>query len=285
MHSIPATLFETVGTTPNGRAWLDSLVENITAVSRRWDLRVGNPIEKDVSCAWVAPCTTSDGTPAILKLGYPHMEGRDEISGLEFWDGDPTVRLLRAEPESNAMLLERCTPGDSLRLQSAERQDVVIAGLLRRLWRPPSRDHRFRPLLEMIEHWSIDALGEADRSDDRALVERATEEARSLLESTVEPVVLATDLHAGNSLRCASRGWVVIDPKPFVGDRCYDATQHLFNCRARMAQQPIETVKCLADLLDLDSGRLHRWTFVRFALHRGTDVEATADIARQLANA
>ena len=30
----------------------------------------------------------------------------------------------------------------------------------------------------------------------------------------------------------SGRPWLVIDPKPFVGDPAYDATQHLFNCEA-----------------------------------------------------
>jgi len=31
-------------------------------------------------------------------------------------------------------------------------------------------------------------------------------------------VLLATDLHAGNVLRSERQPWLVIDPKPFVGD-------------------------------------------------------------------
>jgi len=44
-------------------------------------------------------------------------------------------------------------------------------------------------------------------------------------------VLLATDLHAGNVLRAQREPWLVIDPKPFLGDPAYDATQHLFNSR------------------------------------------------------
>ncbi len=39
-----------------------------------------------------APVTRADETAALLKLGRPHMEGKDEINGLRFWAGDPTVR-------------------------------------------------------------------------------------------------------------------------------------------------------------------------------------------------
>jgi len=36
-------------------------------------------------------------------------------------------------------------------------------------------------------------------------------------------LLLATDLHAGNVLRSEREPWLVIDPKPFVGDPAYDA--------------------------------------------------------------
>ncbi len=65
----------------------------------------------------------------------PHMEGEHEIDGLRFWDGDPTVRLLMADDDLGAMLLERCEPGTVLRALAECEQDAVISGLLRRLWR------------------------------------------------------------------------------------------------------------------------------------------------------
>ena len=51
-------------------------------------------------------------------------------------------------------------------------------------------------------------------------------------------MLLATDLHAANVLRAEREPWLVIDPKPFIGDPAFDATQHLFNCRARLHADP-----------------------------------------------
>ena len=168
MYEIPETLFATVGATPEGQAWLAELPNRIAELSRAWALRVGAPIETEVSCSWLAPCETSEGEQTVLKLGYPHMEARDEIDGLSFWDGDPTVRLLRYHHGNNGMLLERCVPGTSLRDEDEETQDEVIAALLRRLWRRPPPDHAFRPLAEMIEGWALEALDAAGRWPDRA---------------------------------------------------------------------------------------------------------------------
>src|SRR5438477_9866319 len=120
--------------------------ETLPALVERWSLTVGTPLAgPEVSAAWVAPVRRADGTAAVLKIGLPHMEARDEIAGLRFWAGEPTVRLLEADEELNALLLERVEPGTHLRTLPEPEQDVVIAGLLRRLWRRPDEPHPFRP--------------------------------------------------------------------------------------------------------------------------------------------
>src|SRR5713101_5283024 len=122
--------------TPARAAWIERLPTTLRGLERRWSLTVGTPFDSEnVSCAWVAPVTRADGASAVLKLGMPHMEGEHELIALRFWDGDPTVQLLAADDELGAMLLERCVPGTVLRLLPEPEQDLVIALLLRRLWR------------------------------------------------------------------------------------------------------------------------------------------------------
>lgn len=57
----------------------------------------------------------------------------------------------------------------------------------------------------------------------------------------------------------------MIDPKPFVGDRAYDATQHLLNCRERVTLHPRDTIARFADLLGVDAERVRLWLFARAA--------------------
>lgn len=78
-------------------------------------------------------------------------------------------------------------------------------------------------------------------------------------------------MHAGKVLRAEREPWLVIDPQPFIGDPAYDATQHLFNCRARLRSDPDGTIRRIADLLEVDSQRVRLWTFARSAAEpRGT---------------
>src|SRR5262249_34664589 len=155
-----------------------------------------------------------------------------------FWDGDPTVRLIEADARLNVLLLERCEPGTPLRDASEPEQDVVLAGLLQRLWRRPSTPHPFRPLSAMLSSWMSETLADEASWTDAALVRAGLRVFAELAGVAGDDVLLATDLHAGNVLRARREPWLVIDPKPFVGDRAYDATQHLFNCRRRMAADP-----------------------------------------------
>jgi len=147
------------------QAWLDSLSAMLEELTGRWSLRTGPPFEHaNVTCSWVAPVVCADGISAVLKLGMPHMEGASEIEGLRFWNGNPTVQLLEADNDLGAMLLERCQPGYSLHSEPEHRQDIVIATLLKRLWkRSASSNHlqQFRHLSEMLGFWRDETLAQA----------------------------------------------------------------------------------------------------------------------------
>jgi streptomycin 6-kinase len=259
----------------------------LAELARRWSLELGTPFAgPEVSAAWVAPARRRDGTAAVLKLGLPHMEARDEIAGLRFWDGDPTVRLLDADAEANAMLLECCVPGTHLRTLPEREQDVVIARLLRRLWRHPVEPHPFRPLHELTEHWAAQTLADEERWPDPELTREGLALFRELPRSSPDEVLLATDLHAGNVLRAEREPWLVIDPKPFLGDCAYDATQHLFNCDERLQTDPLPTIERVANLLEVDAERVRLWIFARAAAEpRDEWGDAELELARKLAPA
>jgi streptomycin 6-kinase len=245
---------------------LAQLPDVIGALERRWSLTVGPPFDGDtVSCSWVAPVVVGGGTAAVLKLAMPHMEGEHEIDALRFWNGDASVRLLEANVALGAMLLERCEPGTPLRTLPEAEQDVTIARLLRRLWRSPGASHPFRPLSAMTAHWSAETRAQSEHWPDRGLVVEGLRLFKELAQPATADVLLVTDLHADNVLRAQREHWLVIDPKPFVGDPAYDATQHLLNCPGRLRSDPHGIIRRVSDLLGVDDQRVRLWTFARAA--------------------
>lgn len=284
--TIPEQLASRCRGFPARMAWLERLPDAVRDLQRRWSISLGVPFDgENVSCAWVAPAVRGDGTSAVLKVGMPHMEGEHELDGLRFWNGDPTVRLLESDAELNAMLLERCEPGSSLRALPESEQDVVVSRLLRRLWRVPPEAYPFRPLEAMITYWSDRTLSNVDRWADVGLVREGLHLLEELPRTSELSVLLATDLHAGNVLRAQREPWLVIDPKPFVGDPAYDATQHLLNCETRLRADPEGTIRRFADLLGVSGERVHLWTFARAAAEwrDAWKDEDALDLARRLA--
>lgn len=251
-------------------AWLQELPGAVHRLQQQWALVPGPPYE-NASCAWVAPVELADGASGVLKIGMPHMEAEDEADGLHFWDGDPTVRLIKADKELHALLLERCEPGISLSTRPEVEQNHVIANLLNRLWRLPSPPHRFRPLSAMLDYWTIETMEDAQRWPDANLVREGLRLFAELPTTAPKEALLATDLHAGNVLRAEREPWLAIDPKPFLGDPAYDATQHIFNCRASLRADTHGTIQRFADLLDVDQERVRLWAFARAAAEPRTD--------------
>jgi streptomycin 6-kinase len=282
---VPTQVIRHCAKTPERSAWLAALPETICSVQERWDLSLGNPFDHEyVSCAWVAPATRRDGTRTVLKIGMPHMEGEQEIDGLQFWNGEGCVHLLEWDVDLNAMLLERCEPGTPLFTIPEKDQDVVIATMLKRLWRTPPRN-KFRPLSTLVDYWRQETLMAARHWPDPGLVTAGLEAMQQLAATANTEVVLVTDLHAGNVLCAQREPWLMIDPKPFVGDAAYDATQHLLNCDSRLQSDPLATVLRIANLLSLDPERIRIWLFARAAAEPRIDWSGSwkLRLARELA--
>ena len=173
---VPRYLAETAAREPGVRDWIKGLPGIVADLARRWSLSVGEPFQPGGQCSWVAPATGLTGTPLVLKVGFRFAGGeeRDEAAGLRIWDGNGTVRLHAAcdDASAYALLMERCVPGTPLgQVLSEPEQDVVVAGLLRRLWAREHLAYPFRPLARMCAAWADEfeaeyaAAGPAHRID------------------------------------------------------------------------------------------------------------------------
>jgi streptomycin 6-kinase len=265
--------------------WLERLPGFVEAVATNWSLRLGPPFQPGGQTAWVAPVEDSAGTPLVLKVLWRHYEAEDEAEGLAIWAGNGTVLLHDSaviDDQTTALLLERCRPGTALSTRPEEEQDRVIAGLLVRLWREPPPGHPLRPLSEMCAQWADEFEEVAAQSLlDPALVAKAMTLIRELPGSAEREVMLCTDLHAGNVLAAEREPWLVIDPKPYVGDPAYDILQHLINCPDRLRMNPDRLLRRMTALTGLDTDRARLWLFAR-CVQESIGSPWLAEVARKL---
>jgi streptomycin 6-kinase len=268
---LPANLVASLRTNPSPERleWLAEVPETLRELTQRWSLRVGAPYQPGGECAWVAPARDPAGRDLVLKLGWRQDESAHEADALGVWAGSGAVLVYEAEVwgRTSALLLERCDPGTALGLAAPEvEQDVIVAGLLRRLWSAPLGGHPFRPLQAMCDAWADEFERRFSGSSgvlDPGLARAGMELFRGLPATAEREVLLCTDLHAENILAARREPWLVVDPKPYVGDPAYDALQHMLNCDQRLAADPAGLARRMADLLGLDAGRVTQWLFAR----------------------
>lgn len=187
---------------------------DLLAAAERWSLTLGEPYEQGAA-GYTTRATLPDGTPAVLKLVQPHRESEHEADALALWDGGGAVRLLARDESGYVLLLERCEPGTPLsRLGSDGALDVLIE-LLPRLWKRPASP--FHTLSDEAAWW-CEYLPETWRGDANLLA-AALDALRELPPTQGEQVLLHQDLHADNVLAAQREPWLVIDPKPLIGER------------------------------------------------------------------
>ncbi len=267
--------------------WVAALPAVVADLADRWSLTLDRPYQPGGQVSWVAPARDRAGQELVLKVSWRHYEARDEAAGLLAWDGAGAVAVHAAETSdrTSALLLERCVPGTTLKQLPEPDQDVVLTGLLRRLWREPADGHPFRPLQQLCTQWadSFQARAQAGRPDlDPGLVRAGIELFRTLPATAERNLLLVTDLHGNNILRAQREPWLMIDPKPYVGDPTYDALQHMLNCAQRLNAEPVRFAHRLADLLELDPARLLLWLFAR-CVQQSLGDPALARVAAALA--
>jgi streptomycin 6-kinase len=255
----------------DGARWLAELPRVLDDVVHDWGLTLGATY--DLSYHYVAAVTCGDGMPAVLKLGVPTGDAlRTEVPALAAFDGRGAVRLLRADLDRGAILLERAEPGWRLRdLVPARDVEATSAavGVMRRLNVPPPPGCPLPDLLTQVV--AFDDYLATHRNGGplpRDLVARAGGLMRELCASATERVALHGDLHHDNILRASREPWLAIDPHGLVGDPGYEVGSLLFNPEPD-DRDPVLTalvparVEQLADERAMPVDRVVAWGFVK----------------------
>jgi streptomycin 6-kinase len=219
-------------------------------VANEWQLTLGPRIASG-RYSYVAPA----GENAILKVIPPEdVSASQQAEVLQFWHGDGAVRLLRHDARRRALLLERLVPGTEA---SAASEDEAIAAAIaagRRIWRPVPRGVTYPTIRDDVERWL----------PDDATFELVPAARRSYVSLTPRhDTVLHADLHHHNILLRGTE-WVVIDPKPMVGEPEYDIAPFLWNPLGSTStrERTVRRISAFADA-GLDGDRIRTWAIVR----------------------
>ncbi|MFF2086118.1 aminoglycoside phosphotransferase family protein [Nocardia sp. NPDC058176] len=264
-----------------GVRWIDELPGVVEGLAGQWGLSGFSAPFGGGTHAYVVTCRRVDGSTVVLKVPMVDEENVAEATALHVYDGDGAVRLLDFDRGSGAMLLE-WAPGAELLVQpgfpslegrpeNAEKvalacslyrrlrrpltevpagypslpvADDLIAGLRTRLEDPDPRlgEVLSRPLREVVDHWCAELA-----IPDGPLL------------------IVNRDTHLGNILGAEREPWLLIDPKPCLGEAAFDAG---FLLMIQVQSNPSRAhadsvVASTAAGLDVDPERARGWALIR----------------------
>jgi streptomycin 6-kinase len=257
-----------------GRQWVAAVPATVAILAERWELRLGSPYPGG-SHALVLRATMADGTAAVLKVPFRDDENYAEAAALRAYDGDGAVRLLAYDEGSGALLLERAEPGSPLARHPDRTTAIGIAcGLLRRLRRPAPPGEDFPSAAALAKRWAAELPQRQRRhrlTGGDALVDEAAGFARQYADRPDGPPLLINrDAHLGNVVRAQRGRWLLIDPKPVVGEAAFEAAHPVLRTLAEATGDSGGDPRTVAQKitvwsigLGVDPARVRAWALVR----------------------
>jgi streptomycin 6-kinase len=206
-----------------------------------------------------------DGTPAVLKVSFPHPGNVHEPAAFAAWNGRGAAHLYERDDERFAMLLERAHPSRLADLEDGDEIATLAGRLCHRLSIPaPAGLPR---LQDLADSWE-EQLRRGAREYPGVLPTPVVDSALAIVDELARhqpELVVHGDLHPRNILRGDREPWLAVDPKGWIGDPAYDAFM-MFKARAGvlLGRDDLLTVirrelDIFADAAELDRERLRQW--------------------------
>lgn len=236
--------------------WLNSLPEQLTTLSREWELELGAELGEQIGADFssgvssvVLACTGPLGD-AVLKLAPDSYALAEEVAMLRQFAPSGRVPAVLAA-KKGAVLLEAIRPGIPVEQLPQAPSPTDYARFLNELHAvgdPKSAPREMGDWLELMYGWT--ERGGLDVTESRRIAE-------GLIAAPADRVLLHGDLHLGNVLASDTKGLVARSPIACAGERCFDAADYVLEGfdRATMVWRRDE----LARAADLDLDRLDAW--------------------------
>jgi streptomycin 6-kinase len=217
----------------DGEAWLAGLPDLIAHLEEQWSVTVGEALGGG-SAAFVARVRTSDGGEAVLKVALPDPNFRVQAQVLERAQGRGYARLLGADLEQCALLLEALGPSLEQLGMPTERQLETLSTMLTRAWELPPLVEPTQTAVEAKARELHDLVSRLWVELDRPCPDEVFSHALRFAERRIaaaEPgraVLVHGDPHPANALQVkmprvgAELGFVFVDPDGFLAEPAYD---------------------------------------------------------------
>ena len=199
------------------------------------------------------------------EIAGPEHNAIDEAIALEAWNGNGAARLLEADRDHGALLLERLDPDRTLRTAELATAAEIAGSLIHELAVPAPAG---LPLLADIVSQKPGILRRRQDALGGPVPGRWIDIACGLAcDLATDPgnQLVHGDLHYDNILAGSRRPWLAIDPKPVTGNPERSVAELMWD-RIDDATQPHEIHALFAALTRagmLHSDRARAWTIVQ----------------------
>lgn len=258
-----------------GVDWLEQLPTIVEHLADAWSLTVGSPFAGGTA-AYVVAVVDRTGTDRVLKIAMPLLDDVDafhrSVRTHELAGGHGCAELIRSDPSSLAMLLERLGPNlDELGFELPQLLDT-IADTLRDFWRPVDDPEG---LIDgpTKAAWLIDFIVATwetlERPCDRIVIDRALEYCaqRANAFDADTAVLVHGDAHGWNTLAAADGRFKFVDPEGVVSEPAHDLAVPMREYNEPLlagdtARLTRERAEHLGVSCDVDPEAVWQWGFV-----------------------
>ena len=270
-----------------GKEWLDSLPEITSKIANEHNLSGLTPVN-NMTFNYVASGYQND-KPIILKMGMNSKALVKEVLCLKAFALASAAEVIAHD--NNMIIMQRAVPGFTLKNHFPDNDmdaTKILCEKLKELYKASiPESHNLYHLSELFK--TLDQ--KLDIPDE--ILSKAKHLRDKLLSTTTEEVLLHGDLHFDNILkngdsesRRSSKsedGWLVIDPKGFIGDPAFEPAAFLCNPIPAVLQEnkPRELIEnriniCSAEL-GIDAQRITDWLYAKSVLCWAWSLEDNLD--------
>jgi len=219
----------------SGSQWIAEFPDKIDRCRTLWHLTLLESVTIGWPTNMIYFAENDRGANRVLKIGHPHTELGTESTTLKLYDGKSAVRLVDSDETVGVLLLERITPGTTLREVASDEANIASAvNLMQKLPRKlPAEEMRSSKLPE-YRQWIERAFAEfreknPQQSEFLTYIVAAERAFQQICSKSDDNYLLHGDLHHENILLDEKDGWLAIDPKGVFGPRIMECGRFLHN--------------------------------------------------------